>query len=120
MATFLLGRYEEANPGEEMTKWKTKAIEDEKAIGGLRNPHVSIRKLKGASEACKELTKILEEHIEANYDSLSSTLGTLGKSEMPEILTKAASDLRRRAAELYGAELADEDELQGFLLEKIR
>ena len=43
LATFMLGRYEAANPGEEMMKWKTRAIEDEKAIGGLRNPHLSIR-----------------------------------------------------------------------------
>ena len=113
LATFMLGRYEAANPGEEMTKWKTRAIEDEKAIGGLRNPHLSIRKLKGSSAACKELTRMLEEHIEANYDVLSKTLDTLGKGEMPEILTKSANDLQRRVAELYGAELAEEDELRG-------
>ena len=70
-----------------MTKWKTRAIEDEKAIGGLRNPHLSIQKLKGASTASKELTRMLEEHIDANYDDLSKTLDTLGKGEMPEILT---------------------------------
>ena len=63
---------------------------------------------------------MLEEHIDANYDGLSKTLDTLGKGEMPEMLTKSATELRGRVAGLYGAELAEEGELQGYIREKIR
>ena len=36
-----------------------KAVEDEKAIGGLRNPHLSIKELKGDLTTVDKLCKLM-------------------------------------------------------------
>ena len=43
LATALIGR-DDLDASAELTKWKARSIEDEQAIGGLRNPRQSIKR----------------------------------------------------------------------------
>ena len=95
------------------------AIEDDQAIGELRTPRLSIKKLKGVAVACKELRRMIDEYIESSYVQLFGALDTLGKAEMPDVLAEAADILRRQAAEWYNVPASEDHDLQGPLLQKI-
>ena len=62
---------------------KKRAWKDEQAFGGLRKPHLSIRKLKGSSTAGKTIRRKIDSRSEDNYEQRAKALGTLGKERRP-------------------------------------
>ena len=101
------------------TQWQKRAHEDELALGGLRNPHKSIKQLKGAPTMGKKLRQLIDEYIESHRGELTAALVTLGKEEMPQALADAARALMTSAGRLYEVPLAADGELQGELLQKL-
>ena len=75
--------------------WKLKALEDDRAIGGLRNPHLSIQKLKGDLTRVDQLRAIIDAKVTAGYESVVEALATIGKEEMPDVLAQAAKEIRQ-------------------------
>ena len=88
-------------------------------MGGLRNPHTSIKQLKGAPTTGKKLRQLIDEYIESHRGELTAALVTLGKEEMPQALADAARALMTSAERLYEVPLAADGELQGELLQKL-
>ena len=99
--------------------WRIKAAEDEKAIGGLRNPHLSIKKLKGDLTTVDKLGKLIDEHVTANYEVLVKSLDTLGKQGTPEVLVQAANELEKRINETFDIQPSQQESLRGELLGKL-
>ena len=54
--------------------WRSNALENEQAIGGLRNPHLSIKKLKGDPAAMEGVCALIDEHVSANFGELERPL----------------------------------------------
>ena len=87
------------------TRKQRRNIEDEAALGGLRNPHRSVSRLEGAP-ACGARLKEVIDRVTAN-ESLDSgkLLATLGQAEELESTTNTAAIIRQELCKHYGVEV---------------
>ena len=99
--------------------WRIRAQEDAAALGGLRNPSMSIKRLPGAAATGEKLRNWIDTAINPRYDELKEAMNTLGKESMPSVFADTAVAARRRMASECGVELKPPEELQGELLHRI-
>ena len=97
-------------------KWYQRAVEDDQALGGLRNPHRCVDRLSGAPKVGEKLRLCIDECIHTNLDVLTSALHTVGSNEVPSALIEGAANLRERVAASFGVKAEANGQLQGRIL----
>ena len=72
------------------TRRQRRNREDQAAVGGLRNSHASIQRLPGAKACGDRLRVQIDEVVKALRIQADEVLSTLGATDLPESLAKAA------------------------------
>ena len=109
LAVVTLGRSLEATADKDQQHaWRVRAMEDVTAVGGLRNPVESVKKLKGTAAMGDKLQTTIDEAMKPMLTELKEGLNTLGSGEMPQVFADTARGIREQLGKMYGVSLAEE------------
>ncbi len=98
---------------------RQRAREDDDTLGGLRTPHRSVHKLRGAAACSVKLQSTIDDYISTREDVLLDHLSTLGKTTIPTELRDAAAEIREALIKVFNCERTPMRGLQGTLLQAI-
>ena len=101
---------------EQETRRQKRSLEDKAALGGLRNPHESVRRLAGATACGDRIRGVIDAAIRDEGVDAEAVLESLGQTEVPQRLTDVAERVRDKVCEQYGT-VPRAGKLQGNLME---